>query len=113
MQTELLPVVENVSCCSDLPSALSPAEAEAKAARFKALADPTRVQLLHLVAGAGRDEACVCDLTDTVKLSQPTVSHHLRILVDAGLLTRERRGTWAWYRVSDAGQRVLKADLGF
>lgn len=111
MKTELLPMVENVSCCSDLPATLSTADAEATAARFKALADPTRVQLLHLVAGAGRDEACVCDLTDTVNLSQPTVSHHLRILVNAGLLTRERRGTWAWYRVSDDGLRTLKADL--
>lgn len=111
MKTEQLPVVENVSCCSDLPTALSTSDAEAKAARFKALADPTRIQLLHLVAGAGRDEACVCDLTDTVKLSQPTVSHHLRILVDAGLLTRERRGTWAWYRVSEQGLRAMKADL--
>lgn len=113
MKTELLPVVENVSCCSDLPSALSAADAEAKAARFKALADPTRVQLLHLVAGAGRNEACVCDLTETVKLSQPTVSHHLRILVDAGLLTRERRGTWAWFRVAPDGLHAMKADLAF
>lgn len=111
MKTELLPMVENVSCCSDLPATLSTADAEAKAARFKAVAYPTRVQLLHLVAGAGRDEACVCDLTDTVNLSQPTVSHHLRILVNAGLLTRERRGTWAWYRVSEDGLRTLKADL--
>lgn len=113
MKTELLPVLQNVSCCSDLPTALSSADAEAKAVRFKALADPTRIQLLHLVAGAGRDEACVCDLTDTVKLSQPTVSHHLRILVEAGLLTRERRGTWAWYRVADEGLRTVKADLAF
>ena len=113
MKNDLLPVIENVSGCSDLPPTLTPAEAEAMAARFKALADPTRVQLLHLVAGAGRDEACVCDLTDTVSLSQPTVSHHLRILVEAGLLSRERRGTWAWYRVSDEGLRALKADLEF
>ncbi|MEO6605198.1 MAG: metalloregulator ArsR/SmtB family transcription factor [Aeromicrobium sp.] len=113
MKTDLLPVIENVSCCSDLPASLSTDAAEAKAARFKALADPTRVQLLHLVAGAGRDEACVCDLTDTVSLSQPTVSHHLRILVEAGLLTRERRGTWAWYRVADEGLQALRADLTF
>ncbi len=111
MATDLLPVIENVSCCSDLPFTLSTDDVSAKAARFKALADPTRVQLLHLVAGAGRDEACVCDLTDAVSLSQPTVSHHLRILVEAGLLTRERRGTWAWYRVSDSGLRTLRADL--
>ncbi len=113
MATDLLPVLENVSCCSDLPASLSTEAAEAKAARFKALADPTRVQLMHLVAGAGRDEACVCDLTDTVALSQPTVSHHLRILVAAGLLTRQRRGTWAWYRVSDDALSMLKADLEF
>ena len=111
MATDLLPVIENVSCCSDLPMTLTADDAEAMAARFKALADPTRVQLLHLVAGAGRDEACVCDLTDSVELSQPTVSHHLRILVEAGLLTRERRGTWAWYRVADTGLRTLRADL--
>lgn len=111
MPIDLLPVIENVSCCSDLPTRLSAADAEAKAARFKALADPTRVQLLHLVAGAGRGEACVCDLTESVALSQPTISHHLRILVEAGLLRRERRGTWAWYRVSDAGLQAMTADL--
>ena len=111
MASDLLPVIENVSCCSDLPMTLTGEDAEAMAARFKALADPTRIQLLHLVAGAGRDEACVCDLTDSVALSQPTVSHHLRILVEAGLLTRERRGTWAWYRVADTGLRTLRADL--
>lgn len=111
MATQELPVIEN-SCCSDLPEALSDEQARTTADRFKALADPTRVQLLHLVAGAGREEACVCDLTEIVGLSQPTVSHHLAILVKAGLLTRERRGTWAWYRVDHAGLEAARADLG-
>lgn len=64
---------------------------------FKALGDPTRVQLLSIVAAAGGGEACVCDLTAPVGLSQPTVSHHLKILVDAGLLAREQRGRWSYY----------------
>ena len=69
------------------------------ASGFKALADPARVQLLHLVSSTEGDEACVCDLTAALGLSQGTVSHHLKILVQAGLLERERRGTWAWYRL--------------
>nr|WP_246065068.1 metalloregulator ArsR/SmtB family transcription factor [Aeromicrobium piscarium] len=67
------------------------------AAKFKALGDPTRLRLLSLVAAQEDREACVCDLTEPVALSQPTVSHHLKILVDAGLLTRSKRGTWSFY----------------
>lgn len=113
MTPKALPLVANTSCCSDLPTALPRAEAERRATRFKALADPTRIQLLHLVAQAGRDEACVCDLTDVVGLSQPTVSHHLRILVEAGLLARERRGTWAWFRLADDGLEAAVVSLAF
>lgn len=93
-----------MAICCDGPVAepMDRGEAEAIALGFKALADPTRVQLLNLVAGAlvagaDRSESCVCDLTDAIGLSQGTISHHLKILVEAGLLTRERRGTWAWY----------------
>ena len=68
---------------------------------FKALGDPTRVRLLSLIAAADGGEACVCDLTAPVGLSQPTVSHHLKQLVDAGLLSRDQRGKWAYYRVID------------
>ncbi|MCK9794093.1 metalloregulator ArsR/SmtB family transcription factor [Isoptericola sp. 4D.3] len=68
------------------------------ARQFKALADPTRVQLLSIVTAHEGHEACVCDLTEPVGLSQPTVSHHLKILVEAGLLEREQRGRWAYYR---------------
>jgi len=73
------------------------AEAESRAALLKAVADPVRLQLLSVIRGANAGEACVCDMTDAVGLAQPTVSHHLKILTTAGLLTRERRATWVWY----------------
>lgn len=66
---------------------------------FKALGDPTRVRLLSLIASHKDGEACICDLSDSVALAQPTISHHMKQLVDAGLLTREQRGKWAYYRV--------------
>ena len=72
-------------------------EAGRLALLFKALADPNRLRLLSIVKNAGGGEACVCDLTEPLDLTQPTVSHHLKILVDAGLLHREKRGTWAYY----------------
>jgi ArsR family transcriptional regulator, arsenate/arsenite/antimonite-responsive transcriptional repressor len=78
------------------------AAAAAQIARvFKALGDPHRVQLLSLIAAADNGEACVCDLTDPVGLAQPTVSHHMKQLAEAGLVTREQRGKWAYYRVAD------------
>ena len=87
-------------CCSPVvPEVIQPAEAETLASGFKALADPTRLRLISLVAAHEDAEACVCELTDPVGLSQPTVSHHLKILVDAGILTREQRGKWAYYRL--------------
>ena len=89
-------------CCAPLTEGrLTPAAAETLARAFKALGDPTRVRLLSMIAAAENAEACVCDLTAPVGLSQPTVSHHLKQLVDAGLLTREQRGKWAYYRVVD------------
>jgi ArsR family transcriptional regulator len=75
------------------------AAAESTATLLKAVADPVRLQLLSLIRAAEGHEACVCDLTPAVGLSQPTVSHHLKVLTEAGLLTRERRGTWAWFRI--------------
>jgi ArsR family transcriptional regulator len=95
-------------CCSPLTGGvLAPAAAEALARTFKALGDPTRVRLLSLIAAADGAEACVCDLLQPVGLSQPTVSHHLKLLVDAGLLSREQRGKWAYYRVDqDALARI-------
>ena len=78
---------------------LSQERAEQVAPLLKALADPVRLRLLSIVASHVGGEACVCDLTDCFALSQPTISHHLKVLHDAGLLEREKRGTWVYYRV--------------
>jgi ArsR family transcriptional regulator len=69
---------------------------------LKALADPTRLQIISLVNSAPDGKACVCDLADSIAVSQPTISHHLRILREAGLLEREKRGTWVWYSLNRA-----------
>jgi len=87
-------------CCSPVVGrVMTTTEAQTLAASLKALADPVRLRLVSLVAAHEDGEACVCDLTDPVALSQPTVSHHLKILVDAGILTRQQRGKWAYYRL--------------
>jgi ArsR family transcriptional regulator len=75
------------------------AQADDLARTFKALGDPTRLRLISIVAASAEEEACVCDLIEPVGLSQPTVSHHLKILMDAGFLTRSKRGTWAYYKL--------------
>lgn len=91
-------MIETDPCCAPLVGeAMGVDDAVMLAARFKALGDPTRLRLLSIVAAHEDREACVCDLTEPVALSQPTVSHHLKILVDAGLLTRSKRGTWSFY----------------
>lgn len=95
-----LPITELSVCCGpETRGALSGAEAEQLAAVLKAVAEPTRLRLLSMVAASEGQEACVCDLTEPVGLSQPTVSHHMKVLVDAGLLVREKRGVWAYYRL--------------
>ncbi|VXC51472.1 ArsR/SmtB family transcription factor [Nocardioides sp. AX2bis] len=76
-------------------------EAERLAQLIKALGDPTRIQLLEMIRTSPDHAACVCDLTEPLGLSQPTISHHLKVLTDAGLLARERRGAWAWFSVRD------------
>ncbi|MEU2599515.1 metalloregulator ArsR/SmtB family transcription factor [Streptomyces hirsutus] len=86
-------------------------EAERLAAVLKAIADPTRLQLLRLIERAPRGEACVCDLTDCLGLRQPTVSHHLKVMTESGLLNHERRGTWVWYSVDPAGLRRVREVL--
>ena len=88
---------------------IDPAGADLLASRFKALGDATRLRLISLVAAHPDGEACVCDLIEPVGLSQPTVSHHLKILVDAGLLTREQRGKWAYYRLVPETLNALSA----
>jgi ArsR family transcriptional regulator len=79
--------------------------------RLKAIAEPTRLRLLSLVAAHEGQEACVCDLTEPVNLSQPTVSHHLKILVEAGLLVRTKRGSWAFYALVPGALEGLTDDL--
>ncbi|GAA2625182.1 metalloregulator ArsR/SmtB family transcription factor [Actinomadura fulvescens] len=74
-------------------------EAERIARVLKAVAEPTRLQLLSMLQASPAGEACVCDLTAPLGLTQPTVSHHLKVLVDAGLIAREKRGRWTWYRI--------------
>lgn len=86
---------------------LAAADAERLAGLLKAVADPARLRLLSLVAGAPAGEACICDLTAPVGLSQPTVSHHMKILVEAGLLIREQRGKWAHYRMVEGALEEL------
>lgn len=99
-----LPVVDIRACCaSGLDAPLSREAAVQLARILKALADPARLQLLTLIRSAG--EACACDLTEPVGLSQPTVSHHLKVLTAAGLIHRGQRGQWAWFRADDDALR--------
>ena len=93
----LEPAVDATCCVPSAEPALSAEEAQQKALVFKALADPNRLRLLSMVKADESGESCVCDLTEPLGLGQPTVSHHLKILVEAGLLHREKRGTWAYY----------------
>ena len=91
--------VEAVACCSPLMATpLSQEAAEGIAPLLKALADPVRLRLMSLVAAHENGEACVCDLNDAFELSQPTISHHLKVLHEVGLLDRSKRGTWVYYR---------------
>lgn len=91
------PALDEACCAPSGQPALSAEDAQQKALVFKALADPNRLRLLSIVKAEASGESCVCDLTAPLNLGQPTVSHHLKILVDAGLLHREKRGTWAYY----------------
>ncbi|MCX6498257.1 MAG: metalloregulator ArsR/SmtB family transcription factor [Arthrobacter sp.] len=93
----LAPATDEAGCAPAGTPALGAEEAKRKSLVFKALADPNRLRLLSIVKAEASGESCVCDLTGPLDLGQPTVSHHLKILVDAGLLHREKRGTWAYY----------------
>jgi ArsR family transcriptional regulator len=100
-------------CCDPvLVEPISSTEAGELAAAFKLLADPIRLRILSLIANAPSGEMCACDLPEVIVRSQPTVSHHLSLLADAGLLTREQRGKWAWFRVEQERVSVLRDALG-
>lgn len=97
------------ACCAPLlEQPLSPEDAELMAAAFKVLADPARLRLLSIIAALPSAEACNCDLTEPLGLSQPTVSHHLKVLAEAGLLERERRGNWVYFRLTPERFEVLR-----
>ena len=94
------PAERAVACCAPLVrEPLSAAGADQLAGVLKALADPARLRLLSMIAAHEGGEACVCDLTEPLGLSQPTVSHHLKVLLDTGLVTRDKRGVWAYFRL--------------
>src|SRR5919107_2406451 len=109
---ELTPV-ETVACCSPLMrEPLSPQRADRIAPLLKALADPVRLRLLSLVASHAEGEACVCDLNDAFDLSQPTISHHLKVLHEVGLLDRSKRGVWVYYRAKSEALAGLAELIG-
>ena len=99
-------------CCTPLVSEpLSASQAADLAHVLKALADPTRLRLVSMVAAHQNGEACVCELTEPLGLTQPTISHHLKILVDAGIFTRTQRGKWAYYAIAPARLNALATAL--
>jgi ArsR family transcriptional regulator len=97
---ELLPIRDLTACCAPITrEAISEQDAETVSRSLKALADPARLRIVSIVAAHDDQEACVCDLQEPLGLAQPTVSHHLKVLMDAGFLTRSKRGSWAYYRL--------------
>lgn len=111
--SELIPLRDLRSCCAPLTRVpISVENAESLASSLKALADPARLRLISMIAAHADGEACVCDLTEPLGLSQPTVSHHLRVLVSAGFLEREKRGTWAYFRLADGAIDAVTQLLG-
>jgi ArsR family transcriptional regulator, arsenate/arsenite/antimonite-responsive transcriptional repressor len=104
--------VDPIACCAPVRAdALDGGQAELLAQSFAALADPIRLRLLSFITSAA-DEVCACDLVEPSGRSQPTVSHHMKILVDAGLVTRDKRGLWVWYRSVPQRLDALRAVLG-
>ncbi len=102
-----------ITCCTPVGNgAFDETDAAQLAKGFAALSDPVRLHLLSLITHAGPDGACVCDLVAPVGRSQPTVSHHLKVLREAGLVAADKRGTWAWYKVDAAAIERLQRSLG-
>jgi ArsR family transcriptional regulator len=108
---KLIQQIEPDCCPPFLADALDQTEAERLAAALRVVADPARLRLLSLIASRPGEEACGCELTEPLGLSQPTVSHHLKVLHEAGLLEREPRGRWAFYRLNPEPLRVLREAL--
>lgn len=98
-------------CCSVLVAPVGEREADDLSAAFKALADPARLRVLSLIASQATGEVCACDLVEPIGKSQPTVSHHLKVLYEAGLVTKEKRGSWIWYRAAPERLEQLREAL--
>ena len=102
------------ACC---PTSTTPAiareAAENTATLMKALADPNRIQILAIISASENHECCVCDLTEPLNLTQPTVSHHLAKMVSAGILEKQKRGTWSWYRLNNSAWQELASFFQF
>ena len=109
----LLPLTDACACSPPLVrTPMDPERAATLALQFKALADPARLRLLSMIAAHESGEACVCDLTEPLGLSQPTVSHHLKVLREAGMVVGDRRGTWVHYRLVPGALDALRNVLG-
>src|SRR5271154_3709473 len=109
----LLTPADSAACCLPLSAQpLTMDQAEQVAPLLKALADPVRLRLMSLVASHQGGEACVCDLNEAFDLSQPTISHHLKVLHDAGLLDRDKRGVWVYYRARPQALAAIGALIG-
>jgi ArsR family transcriptional regulator, arsenate/arsenite/antimonite-responsive transcriptional repressor len=106
-----LPLAEQACCTTLLREPITAGQAVGLAHKLKALADPTRLRLVSMVAAHEGGEACVCDLTEPLGLTQPTISHHLKILVEAGIFTRDKRGVWAYYALVPSALDALSAVL--
>jgi len=106
-----LPLLDDGCCTVLVREPITASQADSLARILKALADPTRLRLVSMVAAHDGGEACVCDLTGPLGLTQPTISHHLKVLVDAGIFTRDKRGKWAFYALVPAALDTLAAIL--
>jgi ArsR family transcriptional regulator len=111
MAMKLIGTITEECCPRVLQSSLEAQEAEDMAAALQVVADPTRLRLLSLLSTAEDREACVCELTEPLGLSQPTVSHHLKVLTEAGLVERQQRGKWAFFRVRSEPLELLRGAL--
>jgi ArsR family transcriptional regulator, arsenate/arsenite/antimonite-responsive transcriptional repressor len=107
----MLALISEECCPPILREPLDARDAEDVAGAFRVIADPARLRLLSLIANSAAGEACVCNLVEPLGLSQPTVSHHLRVLTDAGLVEREQRGKWAYFRVVPRRLELLRDAL--
>ncbi len=109
----VLSVADPIACCPPLSAEpLSAEQAQQIAPMLKALADPVRLRLMSLIASHPGGEACVCDLTGAFELSQPTISHHLKVLHETGLLDRDKRGVWVYYRARTDALASLATLIG-